>query len=126
MIRLAELPVDPSSVNFESHCEGVARLEEEYRREFVPHIQKLGQGMPPEDYFRWAEELRRIRPQVQGLEHWEAIETQLIAPHINHVLRALTQYFSGDLAEHWQSWRDRYLPELITLLRELRREASVK
>src|SRR5581483_4235862 len=57
MIRLAELPIEPSSVPFEPQCEKVARLEEEYRQEFVPHIQKPGQGLPPEDYFRWAEEV---------------------------------------------------------------------
>ena len=82
--------------------------------------------MPPQDYFRWASELARIRPLIQNLEHWEQIEYQMIAPHINQVLRALTQHFNGDLAEKWQSWRDRYLPELLRLLRELRREATLK
>jgi aryl-alcohol dehydrogenase-like predicted oxidoreductase len=82
--------------------------------------------MPPQDYFRWAVELTRIRPLIQNLEHWEQIEYQMIAPHINQVLRALTQHFNGDLAGKWQDWRDRYLPELLRLLRELRREATLK
>jgi uncharacterized protein len=82
--------------------------------------------MPPQDYFRWADELTRIRPLIQNLEHWEQIEYQMIAPHINQVLRALTQHFTGDLADTWQQWRDRYLPELLRLLRELRREATIK
>jgi len=82
--------------------------------------------MPAQDYFKWADELSRIRPLIQNLEHWEQIEYQMIGPHINQVLRALTQHFSGDLADQWQQWRDRYLPELLRLLRELRREATVK
>jgi uncharacterized protein len=126
MIRLADLPLDAQEVVFEPQRDTIAKLEEEYRSAFVPHIQASGQGMPPQDYFRWADELTRIRPLIQNLEHWEQIEYQMIAPHINQVLRALTQHFTGDLADTWQQWRDRYLPELLRLLRELRREATIK
>ncbi len=126
MVRLADLPLEAQETAFEPQRDTIAKFEEEYRSAFVPHIQTSGQGMPPADYFRWADELTRIRPLVQSLEHWEQIEYQMIAPHINQVLRALTQHFSGDLAEKWQDWRDRYLPELLRLLRELRREATVK
>ena len=126
MIRLADLPIESQETAFEPQRETIARLEEEYRTTFVPHIQSSPQGMPAQDYFKWADELSRIRPLIQNLEHWEQIEYQMIGPHINQVLRALTQHFSGDLADQWQQWRDRYLPELLRLLRELRREATVK
>jgi uncharacterized protein YyaL (SSP411 family)/aryl-alcohol dehydrogenase-like predicted oxidoreductase len=126
MVRLADLPLEAKEADFEPQRDTIATLEEEYRTTFVPHIQASGQGMPPQDYFRWASELTRIRPLIQNLEHWEQIEYQMIAPHMNQVLRALTQHFNGDLAEKWQSWRDRYLPELLRLLRELRREATLK
>ena len=33
---------------------------------------------------------------------------------------------TGEVGDRWQAWRDRYLPELLTLLKELRREATVK
>jgi hypothetical protein len=126
MIRLADLPIESQETAFEPQRETIARFEEEYRTTFVPHIQSSPQGMPAQDYFKWADELSRIRPLIQNLEHWEQIEYQMIGPHINQVLRALTQHFSGDLADQWQQWRDRYLPELLRLLRELRREATVK
>jgi uncharacterized protein len=126
MVRLADLPVEAKEADFDSQRDTIARLEEEYRTTFVPHIQPSGQGMPPQDYFRWAAELTRIRPLIQNLEHWEQIEYQMVAPHINQVLRALTQHFNGALAETWQNWRDRYLPELLRLLREVRREATLK
>jgi uncharacterized protein len=126
MIRLADLPLDAQEVVFDPQRDTIAKLEEEYRSAFVPHIQASGQGMQPQDYFKWADELTRIRPLIQNLEHWEQIEYQMIAPHINQVLRALTQHFKGDLADTWQRWRDRYLPELLRLLRELRREATIK
>ncbi len=126
MIRLADLPLDPPGTPFEPQREKVAALEEEYRREFAPQVPKPAQGAPPEDYFRWASELTRVRSHVQSLEHWEQIEGQMIAPHLNQVLRVLGQHFTGEAAERWQPWRERYLPELLTLIKELRREATLK
>ena len=126
MVRLADLPLEAQEVLFEPQRATIATLEEEYRTAFVPHIHASGQGMPPQDYFKWADELTRIRPRIQNVEHWEQIESQMIAPHLNQVLRALTQHFTGDLADRWQHWRDRYLPDLLRLLRELRREATIK
>jgi hypothetical protein len=126
MVRLAELPVEAPTVPFDQQRDKVAALEQEYRREIASQIQNPGQGLPPKDYFTWADELTKIRPRVQNLEQWEQIESQMIAPHINQVLRALTQSLTGDLSERWEDWRERYLPELLALLRELRREATLK
>jgi uncharacterized protein YyaL (SSP411 family)/aryl-alcohol dehydrogenase-like predicted oxidoreductase len=127
MVRLADLPVEPAAAPYESQRAQVAALEEEYRREIAPHIKDPGQGgLAPADYFHWAEELDRARARVQNLEHWEQIETQMIAPHINQVLRALNQHFSGEESDRWPRWRERYLPELLMLLREIRREATAK
>lgn len=126
MIRLADLPVEPQEVTFDDQRKAVAALEAEYRRDFAPKIQTGGQGTPPEEYFTWAEELAKIRPQIQNAEHWEHIENQMIAPHLNQVLRALTEHFTGETAPRWQQWQGRYLPELIRLLKELRREATLK
>ena len=80
--------------------------------------------MAPADFFTWAVELTRVRPQIQGLEHWEQIEHQMIAPHVNQVMQALSRHLTGTAAEQWEAWRDRYLPQLLTLLRGLRREAT--
>ncbi len=126
MVRLAELLVEPQAVSFETQRETVAGLEQEYRRDFVPRIQRAGQGLPPEDYFGWADELAKVRSRVQSVEHWEQIEGQMIAPHLHQVLRALSQHLTGEVGDRWQAWRDRYLPELLTLLKEMRREATVK
>jgi hypothetical protein len=126
MVRLAELPVEPETSSFETHRDKLSELEQEYRRDIAPHIKNPGQGLSPEDYFRWADELVRLRPRVQNLEHWEQIESQMVAPHINQVLRALTQHLTGEIGDRWQVWRERYLPELVACLRVLRREATVK
>jgi uncharacterized protein YyaL (SSP411 family)/aryl-alcohol dehydrogenase-like predicted oxidoreductase len=126
IVRLAELPLEPSTVAFEAQRDVLAKLEEEYRRTIAPFVTHAGQGMPPAEYFNWATELTGLRPRIQSLEHWEQIETQMIAPHINQVLRALTQHLRGEQGDQWQAWRERYIPELLTFLKELRREAAVK
>ena len=36
----------------------------------------------------------------------------------------LFRSLTGTAAEQWEAWRDRYVPQLLTLLRGLRREAT--
>lgn len=124
ILRLAHFPVEGQSVNFVQQRERVAALEDEYRRTIAPSVPQSGQGTAPAEFFNWAQELERVRPQLQGLEHWEQIEHQMIAPHVNQVLQALSRTMSGASADQWEAWRDRYVPELLTLLRGLRREAT--
>ncbi len=126
VVRLADVSVPAPEAEFEAQQKKVATLEEEYRNSLAPAVAHGGQGMLPADFFRWADELTRIRGQVQGLEHWEQIEQQMIAPHVNQVLRALAEAFTGTVAGQWESWRDRYVPELLALLRSLHREAAEK
>ncbi|MEP7150586.1 MAG: aldo/keto reductase, partial [Nitrospira sp.] len=124
VVRLADVPAQASQGEFDAQRQRVARLEEEYRKDLAPAVAHSGQGMVPSDFFRWADELGRIRTQVQGLEHWEQIEQQMIAPHVNQVMRALSEAFTGTVAEQWEAWRDRYVPELLALLKVLQWEAA--
>jgi hypothetical protein len=124
VVRLADFPLEGDPVDFDRQCQTIAALEEEYRKTIAPALQHNGQGMAPADFFTWADELRRVRPQIQGLEHWEQIEHQMIAPHVNQVMQALTRNLTGTAAEQWEAWRDRYVPQLLILLRGLRREAT--
>ena len=124
VLRLADFPLEGDPVDFDRQCQMVAALEEEYRKAIAPALQHTGQGMAPADFFTWAVELPRVRPQIQGLEHWEQIEHQMIAPHINQVMQALTRQLTGTAGEQWEAWRDRYVPQLLTLLGGLRREAT--
>ena len=124
VVRLADFPIEGDPVDFDRQCRTVARLEEEYRKAIAPALQHNGQGMAPADFFTWAVELPRVRPQIQGLEHWEQIEHQMIAPHVNQVMQALSRHLTGTAAEQWEAWRDRYVPQLLILLGGLRREAT--
>jgi hypothetical protein len=124
ILRLADFPLEDQPVDFLRQRERVAALEDEYRRTIAPSVPHSGQGTAPAEFFNWAQELERVRPQLQGLEHWEQIEHHMIAPHVNQVLQALSRTLSGNAAEQWEAWRERYVPELLTLLRGLRREAT--
>ena len=48
----------------------------------------------------------------------------MIAPHVNQVIQALSRHLTGTATEQWEAWRDRYVPQLLMLLRGLRREAT--
>jgi uncharacterized protein YyaL (SSP411 family)/aryl-alcohol dehydrogenase-like predicted oxidoreductase len=124
VIRLAEFPIEGDPVDFDRQCQIVAALEDDYRKTIAPAIQSSGRGMAPADFFPWACELARVRTQIRGLDHWEQIEHHMIAPHVNQVVQAITRQASGEIADRWEAWRERYVPELLTLLRGLRREAT--
>jgi hypothetical protein len=126
VIRLSEMAIEEEPVNLENQTVAVEALEEEYRKTLAPVIPFSGRGTPPADFFNWGTELSRVRHRLQGLEQWEPIEHQMIAPHLNQVLQAVPQLVSGPVAEQWETWRDRYIPQLLTLLRGFRREAAQK
>lgn len=124
MVRLADLTLDDPPVDLDRQIAVVADLEAEYRERIAPAVRHGGEGMAPAEFFRWAQELERVRPQIQGLEHWEQIEHRTIAPQVNRVLQVLSGLLTGEVSEQWEAWRDRYIPELVTLLRGFRREAT--
>ena len=43
---------------------------------------------------------------------------------MNQVMQALSRHLTGTAAAQWENWRDRYVPQLLTLLGGLRREAT--
>ncbi len=128
MIRLADPQAETSNTNFDAQQPKVAALEHDYKQVLGPNIPQPETGASPLDYFNWAEELKRVRPSVQNLEHWDQIESQTIAPHVNRVFQLLTKHFTGRKEEEqiWQSWRDKYVPELVALLKVIRMEAAQK
>jgi hypothetical protein len=126
MLRLADVLLEGEAGDFNAALRAVADLEVEYRSTLAPAIPHSGQGLHPKDFFNWSEELGSVRGRLQGLEHWEQIEHQMIAPHVNQVLQAIPRVLQGTLSEQWVAWRDRYIPRLLTLLGLLKREAAEK
>ncbi len=126
MLRLADLPLEGREIDFNRHLGELGALEQEYRSAIAPHIQGVGTEAPPIEFFKWSIELQRLRPQIQGLEHWEQIEHHMIAPQVNRIFQLLDHGLSGEVAAQWQNWRQRYVPEFLTLLRGLRHEATTR
>jgi len=126
MLRLADLPFEGRPVDLEAQMKAVERLEREYRDTLAPSIPNPQQGMSPADFFNWAAELRPLEGRLQGLEHWEQIEHQVIAPHVNQTMQAVPRLIAREKADRWEEWRERYVPELLNLLRGLRHQATEK
>ncbi|GKS58491.1 hypothetical protein YTPLAS18_20180 [Nitrospira sp.] len=124
IIRLADPVHETVTGDRKTQFATIAALEAEYRRDIAPHVPYAGQGLAPSEYFTWAEELSRVWEQVSGIEHWEHIETQMVAPHLSQVIRALGQVLTNEQADRWDAWRERYVPAFLELLRLLRHEAA--
>jgi aryl-alcohol dehydrogenase-like predicted oxidoreductase len=125
MVRLADIPAEGRPIDFEAQRRIVAELEGEWRRQLAPHVKTSAESMRADDFFRWADQLKGMADQIQSLEHWEQIESQ-ITPQLAHLLRALDNHLEGERKVQWQSWRSRYLGELLKLMAELRRQAAGK
>jgi uncharacterized protein len=124
LLRLADAPDSGPPADWESQLQRVRELEEEYRRVIAAHLRTEEGGLTPDQFFRWADELPGLDAQVRSLEHWDQLEGQRIVPRITAVLGALNQGLTGPLAEEWQEWRSRYLPELRKLLAGARERAA--
>ncbi len=124
ILRLADLPLDHTTVDLNHQLQTVGQLEQEYQNTIAPSIQQTGQGVAPSDFFNWAHELQQLHANLQGMEHWEQIEHRIIAPRVNHVFQLLGRQLSGTTAQQWEAWRDRYVPELLALLRCFRHLAT--
>ncbi|MGH7422478.1 MAG: aldo/keto reductase, partial [Candidatus Methylomirabilales bacterium] len=126
MLRLADIHAEGTPIDVEAQRKIVAQLEADWRRQLSPHIKTSAGSMRADDFFRWADQLQGLPDQMQSLEHWEQIEGQMITPQLAHLLRALDTHLEGELQAQWQSWRSRYLGELLKLMAELRRQAAAK
>ena len=126
MIRLADPRYEPVDTAFETQHQAVVSLEETYRQEFAPLIPYSGKGLEPKDFFSLANELRDLRSQIHNLEHWDQIESQMIAPHINQAFQVAARHLNQEKATDWENWRTRYISKLLLLLKIVRQEAAKK
>jgi uncharacterized protein len=124
MLRLADPPFEDAPIDVDRQLDAVGTLEQEYRDSIAPAMEQAKQDTAPAEFFNWSRELRRVRPEIQGLEHWEQLERQMIAPQVNQAIQTLSRQLTGAASERWEAWRDRYVPELLDLLRGVRREAT--
>jgi len=126
MIRLADPHTEPIESTFETQRDELVTLEEEFRKDFAPHLPYSGKGLEPKNFFFLTEKLNSLRPQLHSLEHWEQIESQMLAPHVNQALQVVTKQLGTEQATSWKNWQNRYIPKLVTIFLILRKEAAEK
>jgi uncharacterized protein YyaL (SSP411 family)/aryl-alcohol dehydrogenase-like predicted oxidoreductase len=123
MQRLAEVTV-PEGPGLEEQARRVVEQEAAFRAGIASRLRPAEGGVPPDQLFRWGEELPAALAHVRGLDHWEHIERQRVVPQLVQVLQALDRSLSGSFSEQWRRWRESYLPELQALLAACRRLAA--
>ena len=121
-VRLADFPAPPPGA-LERELAAVEELEQEYRAEIASQLRVKQDSDRPEDFLRWADQLTGIRNRVSGVTYWEQIEWQ-VRGLTARVVRALDQGLTGESAERWRGFRDRYLPVLERLLGAFRADAA--
>ena len=126
LFRLASVAVPEAGVELGAQLEALRALEAEYRTGVASHLEAGEGGIPPSNFFGWSDELGEIAPQIQGLEHWSALESQRVLPRLGQALQALDRHLTGDLGEQWHAWRARYVPAVQKALTEMRRRAAEK
>jgi hypothetical protein len=101
----------------------VAGLEEEFRNTIAPHVEAPAEGIAPNQYFGWADQLATIQSQQPSLEQWSQVEGQ-ISYTVGRIAASLDETLADDVAERWGDWRGRYFRGLNTLLRAMRAAAT--
>ncbi len=126
LIRLADVPEveETGTASPDEALAPVAALEEEFRAAIGSRLRVPEGGASPTDWFRWADQLRAMAGQIQGLDHWRQIEEQMISPAVGQLVQMLDQSLSGPIQEAWRSWLERYLPALDLLLQAFRARAA--
>jgi len=123
LIRLADVDVEETEIDFDDQLARVADLEAAFRAEIAPHLEPTPDSLDPGEYFRMAERLAQIQRAPVGFAHWSELESQILYA-ATVVTTAIDRGLTGEVAARWSDWRDAYLPELDELIRALRREAA--
>ena len=125
MVRLADFPIEPVSTSLEEALHRVTLLEQEFLSTIASVIRTHEGSSPASSFFRWGRELSRPELKEVPLEHWSHLEKDVILPQVHEVISALNQHFENSPAV-WESWRDRYLPQLRILFSVVRKECAQK
>lgn len=124
LIRLANLKTKKTSKTPAQAVQAAVKLEEEFRAELAPRLEGDKGAPPPEEWFRWAEQLATADLRQGGLEQWKQIEFQIIRPQITGLAQALDHQLGGEVKVKWMAWRDRYLPAMVEALEAIRADFS--
>lgn len=114
VLRLAEPPQPPQAARpLADVAAEVQAIEAIFAQDFAPKIKVEG-GPPASEMFRWGHELADAPAKLSGLDHWMAMQSQVIAPQVQGLLNQLSQGFGKDVT--FQAWGKRYVEALNTLL----------
>ena len=126
MLRLADPRHEAVDIAFEAQQHTVAALEKEFQHTFAPLLPTTEHEPEPKDFFALAETISHLRTQGHNLNHWEQIESQMLAPRVNHALQTVTRHLTRQHTTAWKHWQNSYVPNLLTLLAIMRQESAFR
>jgi hypothetical protein len=126
LLRLAMPEAPADAPGLEAALDAVSAAEAGYREQIASHLEGAEGSVPPDQFFRWGDDLRGVAGHVAGLEHWDALEQQRILPRLLQALEALDRTLTGPLVETWREWRAGYVPALRAALAAMRARAASK
>lgn len=113
LLRLADPPQVEAGPPLDEAAAEVKAIEAVFVQDFAPKINVQG-GPPATQIFRWGDELANAPARLTGVEHWMAMQSQVIAPQIQTVLQQLSRGFRNDPA--FNVWAKRYVEAINVLL----------
>lgn len=114
VVRLAEPPAPPPNApKLADAAAEVQAIEGVFAQDWAPKIRVQG-GPPADQMFRWGTELADAPQKLSGLDHWMAMQAQVIAPQVQGLLQQLSQGFKNDMG--FQTWGKRYVDAMNGLL----------
>ena len=125
MLRLADVNLPPPGPSYLMQLPVVAHLESEFLTQIAPSIQTPPNAMPATEYFRWADQFQDILRRIQGNEQWQQIKAQVVY-WVTQIAQALNEGITGPLKQRWESWFNRYLPELEKLTQAVAYQVATK
>jgi aryl-alcohol dehydrogenase-like predicted oxidoreductase len=124
LVRLADPPLLAGAPPLDAALESVKELESEFRDRIAPNL-RTSPGTPPAAaLFNWGEQLARLPAAATTLAQWNDLESQVVLPRANSVLRAVDGAMRGDMAPIWKQWRERYASALDGLLTAIGQRAA--
>ena len=128
LLRLAALEPGSETIDFDAQVRRLRELEQDFR-DGVASPFRAAAGDDGEldvaDFFRWSEELGRLRGRLSSLDQWSQIASQM-AYAVQRAAATLDRHLPAAVRDRWNAFKQDYFPELDRLLAELRRELAVE
>ncbi|RMD87085.1 MAG: aldo/keto reductase [Calditrichaeota bacterium] len=120
MIRLASFRTTSAQIiqqNFKQELEKLRKLEDEFKKQFLPDLKVDVPKEKFEQVFSVAQQLQNALSAFQNWEHWDHVKQNIIFPQVFSYLSYLNQKLENNA--DWFTWADKYSQTLYNFLESI-------